>query len=81
MDGTVNTAYSAGTASPETSDQEGTHDHEEEGPGPWEGTNVREYMYIKSLEDRIKKLEAGYLNVRQELLDERNHADHAERPP
>ena len=69
VDGTVNTAYSAGTSSPETSDQEGTN--EEEGPAPWEGTNVREY--IKSLEDRIKQLEADYLNVRQELLDERNH--------
>ena len=43
--------------------------NEEEGPAPWEGTNVREY--IKSLEDRIKHLEADYLNVRQELLDER----------
>ena len=29
--------------------------------------------YIKSLEDRIKQLKADYLNVRQELLDERNH--------
>ena len=65
----VNTPYSAGTASPETSDQEGTH--EEEGPAPWEGTNVRDY--IKSFEDRIKQLEADYQNVRQELLDERNH--------
>ena len=52
VDGTVNTAYSAGTSSPETSDQEFTN--EEEGPAPWEGTNVREY--IKSLEDRIKQL-------------------------
>ena len=69
VDGAVNTAYSAGTASPETSDQEDTH--EEEGPAPWEGTNMREY--IKSLEDRIKQLEAGYLKVRQELADERNN--------
>ena len=29
--------------------------------------------YIEFLEDRIKQLEAGYLNVCQELLDERNH--------